>query len=57
MKALKITLLLAAVLLLTVSGVQSKEAIAQDENTTIKKSHNKSLLAIDRKLTKLKGAA
>ena len=46
MKALKITLLLVAVLLLTVSGVQSDDAIAQDENTTINKnSKNYNLIA------------
>jgi steroid 5-alpha reductase family enzyme len=50
MKALKITLLLVAVLLLTVSGVQSKEPV-QDE-PTYKEYSPKDLLAVDRKKLK-----
>ena len=53
MKALKITLLLVAVLLLTVSGVQSEDAVAQEENTTYKKYPNKNLLAAEKKILKL----
>jgi len=51
MKALKITLLLVAVLLLTVSGVKSKEATP--EEPTFKQYSPKDLLAIDKKKLKL----
>jgi hypothetical protein len=57
MKALKITLLLVAVLLLTVSGVQS-DAVAQDEKPTFKKNDvNYNLIAHDKTKLKLKGQA
>jgi len=53
MKAVKITLLLVAVLLLTVSGVQS-DAIAKEENPTYQKSKpNYNLLACDKKKIKV----
>ncbi|WP_411767261.1 hypothetical protein [Winogradskyella sp. A3E31] len=52
MKALKITLLLVAVLLLTVSGVQS-DSVAKEENPNYKEYSNIDLLAIDKKKLKL----
>jgi hypothetical protein len=49
MKTLKITLALAAVLLLTVSGVKSEDVAVNDENPTYKGQTNYDLLAHDRK--------
>jgi hypothetical protein len=49
MKTLKITLALAAVLLLTVSGVKSEDVIDTNENPTYKGQTNYDLLAHDKK--------
>jgi len=54
MKTLKITLVLVAVLVLTVSGVQSENVNVVDENLTNKKYSPKDLLAIEKKQIKIK---
>ncbi|WP_157514572.1 hypothetical protein [Mangrovimonas sp. TPBH4] len=52
MKALKITLLLLAVLVLTVSGQRSD--VSNDNTPTYKEYSNKNLLAHERSIGKLK---
>ena len=52
MKAVKITLLLIAVLLLTVSGVQS-DAIAKEDNPTYKEYSPKYHVAVDKRKLKM----
>jgi hypothetical protein len=53
MKTLKITLALVAVAMLTVSGVQSENVV---NNEPIYKEYSpKDLLAVDKKLLKIKG--
>ena len=52
MKALKITLLLLAVLVLTVSGHRSD--VSNDNTPTYKEYNNKNLLAHERTAVKLK---
>jgi hypothetical protein len=49
MKTLKITLALAALLLLTVSGVKSEDVAVNDENPTYKGQTNYDLLAHNKK--------
>lgn len=56
MKALKITLLLVAVLLLTVSGVQS-DVVTQHEDPTYKEYTPKQQFAINKKKLKLSSQA
>jgi hypothetical protein len=53
MKTLKITLALVAVLLLTVSGVQSEDANVAAEEPTYKEYSNQNLLATNKKKLKL----
>ena len=55
MKALKITLLLAVVVLLTVSVVKS-DVVIQDETPTYKEYSPKELLALNKKKLKLQSA-
>ena len=55
MKALKITLLLAVVVLLTVSVVKS-DVVIQDETPTYKEYSPKELLALKRGKAKLEAA-
>ncbi|MFC0603118.1 hypothetical protein [Winogradskyella pulchriflava] len=52
MKTLKITLALVAVLLLTVSGVQSENVVVDNE-PTYKNYSPKDLLAVDKKKLKV----
>ncbi len=54
MKTLKITLALAAVLMLTVSGVKSED-VSNSSEPTYKEYSPKDLLAIDKKKLKLEG--
>jgi len=54
MKTLKITLTLAAVALLTVSGVKSDDFKIAEEHPTYKDYSPKDLLAINKKKAKLK---
>ena len=51
MKTLKITLMLVAVLFLTVSGVKSEDVVVNDENTTT--TYKTDLLAHTKKGVKL----
>ncbi|WP_458628575.1 hypothetical protein [Winogradskyella sp. PC D3.3] len=53
MKTLKITLALVAVLLLTVSGMKSKDVAVNTDEPTYKEYSPKDLLAIDKKKLKL----
>ena len=53
MKTLKITLMLVAVLLLTVSGVNSEDVNVADEQPTYKEYNNQNLLATTKKKLKL----
>ncbi|MGS2725397.1 hypothetical protein ACU8DI_02225 [Psychroserpens sp. BH13MA-6] len=52
MKTLKITFLLLAVLLLTVSG-QSSDSVVDTDKPVYKEYHQKDLLALDKKKLKL----
>jgi hypothetical protein len=52
MKTLKITLALVAVLVLTVSGVQSEHTNVADNETSFKEYNNINLVAIDKKKLK-----
>tara|TARA_R110002072_G_scaffold277031_2_gene438745 strand:+ start:808 stop:1017 length:210 start_codon:yes stop_codon:yes gene_type:complete len=54
MKTLKITLMLLAVLLLTVSGVKSENVNVADDQPTYKEYSPKDQLAIDKRKLKLK---
>ena len=56
MKALKITLALVAVVVLTVSVI-SKNNVAQDETSTYKEYSPKDQIALDRKKFKLRSQA
>ncbi len=53
MKTLKITLMLVAVLLLTVSGVKSEDVNFTDEHPTYKQYSPNDLLVTDKKKLKL----
>jgi hypothetical protein len=53
MKTLKITLMLVAVLLLTVSGVKSEDVNFTDEHPTYKQYSPNDLLVLDKKKLKL----
>ena len=55
MKALKITLVLVAVMMLTVSGVKSNDTT--EDQPTYKEYSPKDLLVIDKKKLKVKGHA
>lgn len=55
MKTLKITLMLVAVLLLTVSGVKSEDVNPIDEYPTYKEYSPSDLLVTDKKKLKLQG--
>lgn len=57
MKTLKITLALVAVLLLTVSGVQSETVVNNGDEPTYKEYSPKDLLVINKKRAKLKSQA
>jgi len=52
MKTLKITLLVLAVILLTVSG-QSSDSLVETNTPTFKKYNKQNLLAVDKKKLKL----
>ncbi len=54
MKTLKITLMLVAVLLLTVSGVKSEDVNIADEQATYKTHSNYDLIAHTKNKVKLK---
>lgn len=52
MKTLKITFALVAVMLLTVSGVQSETVAVNDNEPTYKEYSNKNLLVLEKKKLK-----
>ncbi|WP_418638043.1 hypothetical protein [Winogradskyella sp.] len=54
MKTLKITIVLAAVLLLTVSGVQSEAVVANNDEPTYNTHENYDLIAHTKNKVKLK---